>query len=88
MNGRSVEGHRDMAGPYWSDQNTPVRYARYTFTVDASLNGKSTGPHKAISLFGTDPQEKEFVAENDLINATYAGMWQLLKARPIRQDSC
>lgn len=47
----------------------PVTYTRYAaFTVDASFQGKSTGPHKAIFFFGTDSKGKEVVAQNDLLS--------------------
>lgn len=56
-----------LASKYW--YQFPVTYTRYAaFTVDASFQGRSTGPHKAIFLFGTDGKGKEVVAQNDLLS--------------------
>jgi hypothetical protein len=53
--------------------NTPVNYTRYAaFTVNVTFQGKSTGPHKAIFFFGTDPRGKQFVSGNDLMSGTDA----------------
>jgi len=55
----------------------PVTYTRYAaFTVDASFQGKSTGPHKAIFFFGKDDKGKEAVAQNDLLSAPMA-LWDV-----------
>lgn len=47
----------------------PIAFTRYAaFTVNATFEGKSSGPHKAIFLFGKGQDGKpEFVADNDLI---------------------
>lgn len=77
MMARPVSKVIEIASPYWS--SLPVTFTRYAaFTVDASLDGKSSGPHKALYLFGTDSKGKEFVAEQDLITGGHSGMWQLL----------
>lgn len=77
MMARPVAKVIEMAGPYWS--SLPVTYTRYVaYTVDASLDGKSTGPHKALYLFGTDTNGKEFVSQQDLISGGTTGTWQLL----------
>jgi len=79
MMARPVSKAIEIGSPFWSGKENPVKYTSYvSFTVDASLNGKSTGPHKAIYLFGTDSHGKEFVAENDLISGASAGMWRIL----------
>lgn len=76
MMARPVSKVIEIASHYWS--GVPVTYTRYVaFTVDASLDGKSSGPHKALFLFGTDAKGKEFVSEQDLIT-DHAGVWQLL----------
>jgi hypothetical protein len=55
----------------------PVSYTRYAaFTVDATFQGKSTGPHQAIFFFGTDAHGHEVVAINDLISGPQA-LWQM-----------
>jgi hypothetical protein len=45
----------------WSDQKDPVftRYAAYT--ANATLQGRSTAPHRAIFFFGHDASGKEVV---------------------------
>jgi hypothetical protein len=61
-----------LGSPQWQPANMPlVTYTRYAeFTVNATFQGKSTGPHKAIFFFGTDAKGKEFVAGNDLISGS------------------
>jgi hypothetical protein len=45
-------------GHNWT--SVPVNYTRYAaFTVDLLFEGKSTGPYKALFLFGTDASGKE-----------------------------
>ena len=57
-------------------QATYTRYA--AFTVNATFQGKSTGPHKAIFFFGKDSDGNDVVTPNDLISGTSA-MWSALK---------
>ena len=65
------------ASPQWS--SATVTYTRYVaFTVDATYQGKSTGPHKAIFLFGTDTKGNEVIAQNDLISGGQV-LWDSLK---------
>lgn len=54
-------------GLLWSDQPhaTFTRYAAYT--VNATFQGKSTGPHRALFLFETDASGKEISNPHDLI---------------------
>jgi hypothetical protein len=64
---RSVRETIKEGTPYWS--NTPVTYTRYaSFTVNATFQGHSSGPHKAIFFFGTDSHGMESIALNDLIS--------------------
>jgi hypothetical protein len=66
-----------VGSPQWS--TVPVTYTRYAaFTVDATFAGQSTGTHKAIFFFGTDPNGKEYVAVNDLLSGTQA-LWAALQ---------
>ena len=45
-------------GRNWT--SVPVNYTRYAaFTVDLMFEGKSTGPYKALFLFGTDASGKD-----------------------------
>ncbi|HZD47953.1 MAG TPA: hypothetical protein VE178_04340 [Silvibacterium sp.] len=68
-----------IASPYWSGKNNPVTYTSYVaYTVDVSMGGKTTGPHKAMYLFGTDSHGKPFVSEQDLISGTHISMSGLL----------
>jgi hypothetical protein len=59
-----------IASPQWQNPKDPlVNYTRYAaFTVDVTLAGKSSGPHKAIFFFGTDAKGKEYVGTNDVIS--------------------
>ena len=67
-----------QASPQWS--SATVTYTRYVaFTVDATYQGKSTGPHKAIFLFGTDTKGNEVIAQNDLISGGQV-LWGLTEA--------
>ena len=67
--------------PSWFGKSNPVTFTRYAaFTVDVSLDGKSTAPHKALWLFGTDSHGKQFVAENDLISGTGTKLSSILAA--------
>jgi hypothetical protein len=52
----------------WSDQKNPVftRYAAYTVT--ATLQGKSTAPHRAVFFFAHDASGKEVVNPEDPID--------------------
>jgi hypothetical protein len=52
----------------WTDQpgTTFDRYAAYT--IDATLQSQSTGPHRAIFFFGHDANGKQVVAPNDPIS--------------------
>lgn len=54
----------------WSDQKNPVltRYAAYT--VNATLQGKSTAPHRAIFFFGHDASGKGVINPVDPIDDT------------------
>jgi hypothetical protein len=54
----------------WSDQKNPVltRYAAYTVT--ATLQGRSTAPHRAVFFFGHDGSGKEVVNPEDPIDDT------------------
>ena len=59
-----------LAGGQWYDGTAgvtaPITYTRYAaFTVNATFQGRSTGPHKAIFFFGHDAHGKEFVSGND-----------------------
>lgn len=66
-----------QASQQWS--SATVTYTRYVaFTVDATYQGKSTGPHKAIFLFGTDTTGNEVIAQNDLISGSQV-LWDSLK---------
>jgi hypothetical protein len=81
MMARTVSQVVAIGTPYWSGKSNPVTYTRYAaFTVDVSLDGQSTGPHKALWLFGTDSHGKEFVAENDLISGTGTKLSSILAA--------
>lgn len=59
-----------IGAPQWQPSSMPlVTYTRYAaFTVNVILQGKSSGPHKAIVFFGTDSKGKECAAWNDLIS--------------------
>lgn len=62
----------------WTDQSG-VTFTRYAaFTVDATFQGKSSGPHRAIFFFG-DASGKEVIAPNDPIS----GPSSLLNIRDI-----
>jgi hypothetical protein len=52
----------------WTDRPgvTFTRYAAYT--IDATFQGKSSGPHRAIFFFGQDTAGKEVIAPNDPIS--------------------
>ncbi len=64
------------AAPQWS--SVPVNFTHYVaFTVNTTFDGKSTGPHKAIFLFGTDDNGKEVVVPNDLISGPQP-IWDVL----------
>jgi hypothetical protein len=54
----------------WSDQKNPVftRYAAYT--VNATLQGKSTAPHRAVFFFGHDTSGKEVITPEDPLDDT------------------
>jgi hypothetical protein len=54
----------------WSDQKNPVftRYAAYT--VNATLQGRSTAPHRAIFFFGYDASGKEVITPEDPLDDT------------------
>ncbi len=54
----------------WSDQKNPVftRYAAYT--VNATLQGKSTAPHRAVFFFGHDASGKEVITPEDPLDDT------------------
>lgn len=54
----------------WSDQKTPVALTSYAaYTVNATFEGKSTGPHRAIFFFGHDASGKEVISPFDYISA-------------------
>lgn len=79
MMGLPVATIIELASKQWSGK-IPVTYTRYAaFTADLSFQGKTTGPHRAIFLFGVDPGGNEFVAENDLVSGTQIGIWHLLQ---------
>lgn len=60
--------------PQWQYATTPITYTRYAaFTVNVRLQGKSSGPHRAIFFFGNDIKGREYVAENDLISGGELG---------------
>lgn len=60
-----------LAAPQWA--SVPVTYSEYAaFTVNASYQGRSTGPHKAIFLFGTDAHGNKFIVPNDLLSGGQA----------------
>jgi hypothetical protein len=64
-----------IGAPQWSA--SPATYTRYAaFTVDATFQGKSTGPHQAIFFFGTDAKGHAVVAINDLLSGPQA-LWQM-----------
>lgn len=74
---RSVGETIKQGNPYWS--KTSVTYTRYaSFTVDATFQTHSSGPHKAIFLFGTDNHGMESVAVNDLTTGVQA-LWDVLQ---------
>lgn len=59
----------------------PVTYTRYAaFTVNATFQGKFSGPHKGIFFFGRDARGNEFVADNDLISGQNS-LWDALNYR-------
>jgi hypothetical protein len=63
----------------------PATYTHYAaFTVITEYQGKSTGPHKALFLFGFNPKGKEIVAPQDLFSGDQ-GLWQVL-AEPVYPD--
>jgi hypothetical protein len=52
----------------WSDQPSDTTFTRYAaYTINATFQGKSTGPHRAIFLFGTDASGKEVISPQDYI---------------------
>jgi hypothetical protein len=62
-----------VASGQWA--NLPVTYTRYAaFTVNATLQGRTTGPHKAIFFFGSDPRGNEVIAINDMMSGSQA-LW-------------
>jgi hypothetical protein len=72
---RTVGEAIKLYSPEWSE--SPATYTRYVaFTVDAALDGKSTGPHQAIFFFGTDAHGHEVVAVNDPLSGAQA-LWQM-----------
>src|SRR5271156_843854 len=64
----------------WSDQKNPVftRYAAYT--VNATLQGKTTAPHRAVFFFGHDASGKEVVNSEDPIDDT-GGLYHIQNVR-------
>lgn len=53
----------------WSDQKTPVTLDHYAaYTVDVTLQGKSSGPHRAVFFFGHDGDRKEVIDPRDPIS--------------------
>jgi hypothetical protein len=49
-------------------KTAPATYLRYAaYTVNATLNGKSSGPRKALFLFGVDVRGTPFVIPDDLL---------------------
>jgi hypothetical protein len=49
-------------------KTAPATYLRYAaYTVNATLNGKSSGPRKALFLFGVDAKGIPFVIPDDLL---------------------
>jgi hypothetical protein len=64
----------------WSDQtgDTLTSYAAYT--VNATFQGKSTGPHHVIFFFGHDASGKEVTSPQDLISAV--GMLHNIEGAP------
>lgn len=72
----SVAKAIEIGTPQWSA--VPITLTRYVaFTVNATFDGKSTGSHKAIFLFGTDNSGKEVVVPNDLISGPQP-IWDVL----------
>jgi hypothetical protein len=59
----------------------PATYTHYAaFTVVTEFQGKSTGPHKALFLFGYNAKGKEVVAPQDLFSGDQ-GLWYVVKER-------
>jgi hypothetical protein len=72
---------RQFGHESWDSDTTaaPVTYTRYAeFTIDATLDGKSSGPHKALFLFGADAKGKPVVVPSDMITATQM-IWSILR---------
>jgi hypothetical protein len=67
LGGLPVSEMIKLGSPQWGRDN--VTYTRYAaFTVNLTLQGKSSGPYKAIFFFGTDAEGNEYVALNDLVS--------------------
>ncbi len=57
----------------------PVTYEHYAaFSVGATFQGKTSGTHKALFLFGHDAKGQSVVVPNDLITGTQL-LWYVLQ---------